>query len=68
MVEKDHSVARRAPVRFGVEDIHAVRHQVLGLGIDADEIEELPGVVRWCNFNDPWGNRLGLCQDLSRWP
>jgi predicted enzyme related to lactoylglutathione lyase len=68
VVEKDHPTPRQAPVRFGAEDIHAAREQVLGLGIEADEIEELPGVVRWCNFTDPWGNRLGLYQDLSRWP
>jgi catechol 2,3-dioxygenase-like lactoylglutathione lyase family enzyme len=68
VVEKDHPEPRQAPVRFGVEDIHAARQQVLELGVGADAIEELPGVVRWCNFTDPWGNRLGFYQDLSRWP
>jgi len=68
VVEKDRSMPRQAPVRFGVEDIHAAREAILSLGVEADAIEELPGVVRWCDFTDPWGNRLGLYQDLSRWP
>jgi hypothetical protein len=45
VVEKDHPTLRQAPVRFGAEDIHAAREQMLGLGVEADEIEELPGVV-----------------------
>jgi predicted enzyme related to lactoylglutathione lyase len=65
---KDHPLPRQAPVRFGAEDIHAARGAVLSLGVEADAIEELPGVVRRCDFTDPWDNRLGLYQDLSRWP
>lgn len=68
VVEKDNPAPRQAPVRFGTEDIHTASEQVFALGISADEIEELQGVVRWCNFTDPWGNRLGLYQDLSRLP
>jgi hypothetical protein len=68
VVEHDRPAPQQAPVRFGVEDIQAAWDQLLGLGIEPDEIEQLPGVVRWCNFADPWGNRLGLYQDLSRWP
>jgi hypothetical protein len=41
---------------------------VASLGIDVDGVEALPIVDRWCNFTDPWGNRLGLYKDLSRWP
>ena len=66
VVQKDEPAPRRAPVRLGVEDIHAARDQVLGLGVNPDDIEELPGVVRKLNFTDPWGNRLGLYEDLSR--
>jgi glyoxylase I family protein len=53
VVEKDDPVPRHGPLRFGVEDIDAYREQVLGLGIAVDAIDELPGVVRWCNFTDP---------------
>lgn len=66
IVEGEHPGAQVAPLRFGVADIDAARDQVAGLGIGPDAIEELPGVVRWCNFTDPWGNRLGLYQDLAR--
>lgn len=68
VVEKAQPLPRQAPLRIGTDDIDVSRARLLGLGIDADEIEELPGVVRWCNFADPWGNRLGLYQDLSRFP
>jgi hypothetical protein len=46
VVGNDHPATRQAPVHFGAEDIHATRDPVLGLGIGADEIEELPGAVR----------------------
>lgn len=59
---------RAAPLGFGVADIVVAREQLLGIGVAADPVDALPGVVLWCNFTDPWGNRLGLYQDLSRWP
>jgi catechol 2,3-dioxygenase-like lactoylglutathione lyase family enzyme len=68
VVETDQPTSREAPVRFGTEDIKAARDQVISLGIAAEPVEDLPGVVRWCNFSDPWGNRLGLYQDLARHP
>ena len=51
-----------------------VRFRVLDLGeavsfLDSSEIEhsepsQLPGVVAFVDFADPWGNRLGYYQDL----
>lgn len=55
-------------LRFATTDVVAARERVRALGVHVDDIEELPEVVRYCNFGDPWGNRLGLYQDLSRWP
>lgn len=55
-------------LRFGVPDIVGERARLLEKGVPVTEIEELAKVVRWCNFEDPWGNRLGLYQDLSRFP
>jgi predicted enzyme related to lactoylglutathione lyase len=52
-------------VRFGVPDLAVARDQLLADGIAVSEAEELPGVSRWCNFSDPYGNRLGVFQDLS---
>jgi hypothetical protein len=56
--------------RFGVSEIHRERRRIIEeMGIDVTEIEELPkGVVRWCNVQDPWGNKLGLFQDLEEYP
>ena len=68
VVEHEPAGSQTARFRFGVADIAAEREVLLGRGIAVSEIEELAGVVRWCNFDDPWGNTLGLYQDLTRWP
>lgn len=31
---------------------------------DFGEWQVLAGVVAFTNFDDPWGNRLGYCQDI----
>ncbi len=56
--------------RLGVSGIHRERKRLIDeMGIEVSEIEELPkGVVKWCNFQDPWGNKLGLFQDLEKYP
>ena len=56
--------------RFGVSDIHLARRRIIEeMIIEVTQIEELPkGVVKWCNFQDPWGNKLGLFQDLEKFP
>jgi hypothetical protein len=58
VVEKDNPAPVQAPVRFGVKDIQAAREKVRGLSAEVDDVDELRGVVRWCNFSDPWGNPL----------
>jgi hypothetical protein len=56
--------------RFGVSDIEQERRRIIEeMKMAVTEIEELPkGVVKWCNFEDPWGNKLGLFQDLEMYP
>ena len=56
--------------RFGVSAIDRERRRIIEeMSIEVTEIEELPkGVVKWCNFQDPWGNKLGLFQDLEKFP
>jgi predicted enzyme related to lactoylglutathione lyase len=56
---------RMQRVRFGVADLAVARDALLADGVTVTEAEELPGVVRWCNFADPYGNPLGIFQDLS---
>lgn len=54
------------PLRFGVEDIEAERKRIMDdLGIEVGEIQSRGGVpARWCTFTDPWGNRLGLFEEI----
>jgi catechol 2,3-dioxygenase-like lactoylglutathione lyase family enzyme len=52
-------------VRFGVADIRTERDRLVGLGIDVSQVTALPGVVAFVDFADPWGNALGLYQDLA---
>jgi predicted enzyme related to lactoylglutathione lyase len=68
VVQQEPPGLQRARLRFGVEDIRQSLSHLGDLGVEVSEVEELPDVVRYCNFDDPWGNRLGLYQDLSRFP
>ena len=65
IVERDPAGVQQSPVRFGVPDIRPARDRLLDRGIDVDEIKTLAGAAHWCGFRDPWGNRLGLFQDLA---
>lgn len=67
IVAKDPAGTQRARFRFGVSDLILQRERLERLGIETTEIGELPDVVKWCDFDDEWGNRLGLYQDLSRY-
>lgn len=66
VVEVDDPTQRDPPFRFGIEDIDAVSDSLADNGVEVSEGGELSDVVRWYNFEDPWGNSLGLYQDLSR--
>jgi hypothetical protein len=68
VVEHEPAGQQQARLRFSVADLDAERRRLGSDGIEMSAVEELPGVVRYCNFDDPWGNRLGMYQDASRWP
>jgi catechol 2,3-dioxygenase-like lactoylglutathione lyase family enzyme len=54
------------PLRLGVRDIEEARSRVAeALGIAISPIRRIEGVAAWCDFADPFGNRLGLVQDLA---
>ena len=56
-------------LRLGVKDLAKERKRLIEeLGIEATEIERLEGAAAWFNFQDPWGNRIGLFQDLAKYP
>lgn len=53
------------PIRFGVEDIKKERERITNeLNVKVSKIVLVPGVVLWCDFLDPFGNKLGFFQDL----
>jgi hypothetical protein len=53
------------PLRFAVRDIAAeVARMPARFGITCSEILRNPETA-WCNFEDPWGNKLGFYQDLT---
>lgn len=54
------------PLRLGVRDIEEARPRVAeALGIAVSPIQRIEGIAAWCDFADPFGNRLGLVQDLA---
>lgn len=59
---------RMQRMRFGVADVAAGRRQLLDDGVRVGEVELLEGAAAWCDFADPFGNPLGLFQDLQRHP
>ena len=52
-------------VRFQVEDLAAATAALRAQGIAVEPPTTLPGVVIFTNLTDPWGNPLGLFQDLA---
>lgn len=54
------------PLHLGVADIEAERERLQKeLKVMVSPIERIEGEVAWCSFDDPFGNRLGLFQDLA---
>ena len=45
---------------MGVADLQAERNRLAGLGADIDDIQRVEGVIAWCDFRDPDGNRLSM--------
>lgn len=54
------------PLHLGVADIEAECERLRqALNVSISPIERVEGEVAWCSFDDPFGNRLGLFQDLA---
>lgn len=58
--EADGQQPSGAIIRFSVEDIEVAQNARADLGIDTGEAIEIPGVVTFSEFADPFGNALGL--------
>ena len=52
-------------VRFRVTDLTAAHGAVQTAGSTPSEVTTLPGVVRWFDVADPWGNQLGYFEELA---
>jgi catechol 2,3-dioxygenase-like lactoylglutathione lyase family enzyme len=52
-------------VRVGVEDIDAERRRLLSLGVALADTERVEGVIAFCDFADPDGNRVSLYEVLG---
>lgn len=61
---KDPAAPLLNRVRFRVLDLGEALSFLDSSGIVRSEPSQLPGVVAFVDFADPWGNRLGYYQDL----
>jgi predicted enzyme related to lactoylglutathione lyase len=52
-------------LRLGVGDIEQARRELRERGARVGEPTTIPGVVAFCDAEDPFGNPLSLYQDLS---
>lgn len=52
-------------LRLQVDDIRAAVALLDKKGFNPGQIKELPGLVAFANLTDPWGNPLGVYQDLG---
>jgi hypothetical protein len=59
-------VAKGQPIVGNGEDIEKERERLMKeLNLEIEEINTREGVpAAWCTFEDPYGNRIGLYQDL----
>lgn len=51
-------------IRFRVADLTKAVKFLETTGIPHSEPSQLPGVVAFIDFSDPWGNKLGYYEDL----
>ncbi len=45
---------------FDTDDVYAMREKLMAKGIRCDEVVSVPGVVTYCSFYDPFGNKLQM--------
>ncbi|WP_164669770.1 VOC family protein [Virgibacillus doumboii] len=66
-VAKGNPTEGNGPLRLGVEDIEKERERLMNeLDIEIESVNTREGVpAAWCSFEDPYGNRIGLYQDLT---
>ena len=55
-------------LRLKVEDIEAAVEILRAKGFEPGKVKRLPGLVTFANITDPWGNPLGVYQDMGLAP
>ncbi|HEX2904745.1 MAG TPA: VOC family protein [Jatrophihabitans sp.] len=55
-------------VRLQVDDVEAAVALLTAKGFQPGPVKRLPGLVAFANLTDPWGNPLGVYQDLGAVP
>lgn len=56
-------------IRFGVPDVYVESARIrLELNVEVTEPWVIKGIGAHCDFEDPYGNQLGLFQDLAIHP
>ncbi|CAN5608989.1 hypothetical protein BH10ACT8_BH10ACT8_19960 [soil metagenome] len=55
-------------VRLKVDDIEKSVQVLAAKGFEPGKIKRLPGLVTFANLTDPWGNPLGIYQDMGLAP
>ena len=68
-ISEGQAAADAGRLRLSVADVAGARAAIMDdLHADVSEVVTVPGVVAYCDFDDPWGNPLGLFQDLALHP
>jgi hypothetical protein len=52
-------------LRLGVGDVEGARAELSGAGARLGEVTTIPGVIAFCDAEDPFSNPLSLYEDLS---
>jgi len=65
LFESEINEPNKSVVRFESYDIEASRMLASSLSINVDQIETVPGAVRYFDFRDPFGNRLSFYEMLA---
>jgi len=65
LFESEINEPTQSVVRFESHDIDASRILASSLSINVEQIETVPGAVRYFEFRDPFGNRLSFYELLA---
>ena len=62
---ENKNIAADNALRFGVTNVERVRKRLVEMGLEVEEISEVPDLIRYFDFRDPDGNGLSFYQLLS---